>query len=66
MSPKHFARIRRFQRVFHAMEEDSAGWADAAADCGYYDQAHLIRDFQEFTGTTPVSVFSNTSALGLS
>jgi AraC-like DNA-binding protein len=53
MQPKHFARIRRFQRVFHAMEGDSAGWVDAAADCGYYDQAHLIRDFRDFAGEPP-------------
>jgi hypothetical protein len=26
----------------------------------YFDQAHLIRDFQDFTGHTPMAVFSNT------
>ena len=53
MSPKHFARIARFQRVFRAVEEGGASWVDAAAECGYYDQAHLIRDFRDLAGEAP-------------
>jgi len=53
LTPKHFQRMRRFQRVFQALEGDARGWADAAISCGYYDQAHLIRDFKEFSGDTP-------------
>ena len=52
MSPKYFARIRRFQRVFPAIE-DAGDWVDAAVACGYYDQAHLIRDFRAFAGEPP-------------
>lgn len=53
IAPKLFCRILRFQQVFRAVEKNSAGWAGVAADCGYYDQAHLIRDFQEFARQTP-------------
>jgi len=53
LTPKHFQRMRRFQRVFQAIECGAKGWADAAVSCGYYDQAHLIRDCKEFSGDTP-------------
>ena len=60
LTPKHFQRMRRFQRVFLAVEHDAAGWADAAVSCGYYDQAHLIRDFQEFAGKAPAALLAGT------
>ena len=58
MSPKHFARIARFQRVFRAVEDGGAGWVDAAAECGYYDQAHLIRDFRDLAGEAPAHLLA--------
>lgn len=58
ISPKLFSRMQRFQRVFQTMENPGASWVDAAVSCGYYDQAHLIRDFREFSGTTPAALLT--------
>jgi AraC-like DNA-binding protein len=53
-SPKLFDRIQRFQRVLaHTRAADVPDWATLALACGYYDQSHLIRDFNQFAGITP-------------
>jgi len=56
ISPKLFGRMQRLQRVFRAMEDPDSDWVDAAVHCGYYDQAHLIRDCREFSGKTPTAL----------
>jgi AraC-like DNA-binding protein len=54
VSPKAFARLRRFQRAVRAAREDgAASWASIAAGAGYYDQAHLITEFRAIAGVTP-------------
>ena len=57
LSPKRFARMRRFQSVFPAIEAGE-GWAAAASSCGYWDQAHLVRDFREFAGEPPTALLA--------
>jgi AraC-like DNA-binding protein len=67
ISPKRFARVARFEvlmdNVYSRPQHD---WATAAADCGYYDQAHLIAEFKAFTGMTPVAFFRPPAAAGAS
>ena len=54
LTPKAFCRVRRFQRVLHCIHATPAPeWTRIALDCGYYDQAHFIHDFQNFSGFTP-------------
>lgn len=54
LGPKELGRIRRFHRVVGRVSAEAAPrWATLAVECGYHDQAHLIREFREFAGTTP-------------
>ena len=53
-APKTAARIMRFRRATRLLSlDDGRRFAEIALDCGYYDQAHLNRDFRELAGTTP-------------
>lgn len=54
LTPKVFCRVLRFQEVLQRITgEQPVRWADLALDCGYFDQAHFIHDFQAFAGLTP-------------
>ncbi|MEP6766514.1 MAG: helix-turn-helix domain-containing protein, partial [Gemmatimonadaceae bacterium] len=56
IAPKLFARVTRFQRVFYSWKEDPQSLSRVAAECGYFDQSHLIRDFRDFAGTAPAAM----------
>ena len=54
LAPKPAARVLRFRRVLDLLGRDDAQrLAAIAQDCGYYDQAHLNRDFRAYTGGPP-------------
>jgi AraC-like DNA-binding protein len=62
LTPKHLSRVLRFRYACRlAAEAPRPEWSGIAAEAGYFDQAHLIRDFREFAGATPMAVFSNTA-----
>jgi AraC-like DNA-binding protein len=60
VTPKLFCRIQRFQQVLSKIQAGQTfQWADIAADCGYFDQAHFVNDFQRFAGINPTAFLSH-------
>lgn len=62
--PKLLGRLTRFHSLVAALDGSRpTRWARAAAEHGYYDQSHLIRDFRTFAGTSPAAYLREPSAL---
>lgn len=62
LSPKRYQRVLRLERVIALARErgpERRDWADLAITAGYYDQAHLVGDFGELTGTSPTRWFDS-------
>jgi AraC-like DNA-binding protein len=56
MTPKLYCRVRRFQAALKLIGgQAEVDWALVALSCGYFDQAHFIRDFRAFAGVTPTT-----------
>jgi AraC-like DNA-binding protein len=54
LTPKLFCRVQRFQEALRLVASGGEiAWADLAVDCGYFDQAHFIHDFTNFSGLNP-------------
>jgi AraC-like DNA-binding protein len=68
LPPRTLGRLIRFRSVLAAVRTapagpgqpavpaqpaEATGWAGLAADYGYYDQAHLYREFRDLAGMTP-------------
>jgi AraC-like DNA-binding protein len=56
LGPKQLARILRFRHASSQLREGVQDLAGLAIDCGYYDQAHMIRDFRSLAGATPLGL----------
>jgi AraC-like DNA-binding protein len=65
LSPRRLARLLRVERLLAAIEPGSAvQWADLAADLGWTDQSHMIRDIKRHTGVTPSAYLNARQAYG--
>jgi AraC-like DNA-binding protein len=59
MTPKRFVRVVRFARVWQlASMRPRKTWAALAAEHGFADQAHLIREFRAFGAEPPTHIFT--------
>jgi len=56
IGPKTLSRIVRFNRALGLSRRSADDWAGIAADCGYADQAHLVREFRALAGETPTAL----------
>ena len=54
IGPKLLSRLVRFQSVFSVIRDEQPSHLTALAmRCGYFDQAHFVREFREFAGVPP-------------
>lgn len=64
-SPKFLQRLNRFQLVVKEIQnqKNKIDWFSVVHRYGYYDQAHLIKDFSHFSGITPTDYLTSQKAM---
>lgn len=64
LSPKEFVRITKFISSLDTMNySKSKSLTEIAFESGYYDQAHFIHDFREFSGFTPTDYLASSNVV---
>ncbi|HEX6912721.1 MAG TPA: helix-turn-helix domain-containing protein, partial [Longimicrobium sp.] len=54
LSPKAVCRIARFRATVALVQrEPHRPWSHVAYECGFYDQSHLVNEFQALAGLAP-------------
>lgn len=60
LSPKQLSKIIRLQAALKFLStQNTENLTTVAYESNYYDQAHFIRDFKEFTGLSPKQFYAN-------
>lgn len=66
LSPKQLAKTVRIQTILKVLlNEEIASLTDLAYENHYFDQAHFIKEFKEFTGLTPKAFFGDDLKMSL-
>lgn len=52
ISPKQFAQYIRFQSLLGNMQNSNMRYDELALECGYYDEAHMMKEFKTYAGMT--------------
>lgn len=61
LTPRAFRRLARLHACVRALRSmDTPRWAAVATDLGFYDQAHLVKEFRALSGLTPAAFFART------
>ncbi|MEP6713825.1 MAG: helix-turn-helix domain-containing protein [Ferruginibacter sp.] len=63
-NPKQYLRITRFEKAIERINTNRfQNLSDIAYDLNYYDQAHFIKDFKEYSGFTPLAFYKQNKNL---
>lgn len=57
-TPKGMSRLARLQNICR-LHDAGKSFTDIAHEAGYFDQPHMVRDFQLFTGSAPEAFFKS-------
>jgi AraC-like DNA-binding protein len=57
--PKSFFSVQRFNKSLELVRSANMSLTNIAYECGYYDQAHFIKEFKSYTGLTPSRLAGN-------
>ena len=58
-SPKQLCRAIRLQKTLKTMLDGNKSLTDVGYESEYYDQAHFIKDFKDFTGVSPKQFYTD-------
>jgi AraC-like DNA-binding protein len=64
ITPSAFFSVYRFNKSLEFVLSSNLKLTSIAYDCGYYDQAHFIKEFKKFTGITPFDARASLSTNG--